>query len=123
MITITEGSDELIQLDLKDNNDTPIDINDLDNIIINVTDTCGDQQYGLTGATGSVKNVNIVSATAGQVNFVVDREFTKRFPGKSFDLIIEVIFDQTDINTYFIDNKKHNIIEYENYIKIERLNK
>ena len=122
MIIITEGSDELIQLDIKDNALTAINIDDLENIKLTVTDNNVKEEFILTGATGSQKDINIISATQGQVNFVIDRNFTTRNPGISFDLIIELIFDQDGVNTYYLDNKKHSIYEYEKYIKIERVN-
>jgi hypothetical protein len=121
-LTITEGSDELVQIDVKDNADAIINIEDLSNIIIYLSSEQIVQKYKLNGAVDGEKIINTVDAAEGQVNFVIDREFTKEYTGRTFDFVIEFVFNQAGLNNYFLEDKKHNIVEYEGYIKIEKLN-
>ena len=124
MIEIKEGSDEIIEFTLKDDSDSPIIIDDLEDLNIFISDEESlKATYRVSGATGNDRNINIINSLEGQINIVIDRDFTEKYCGKHFDLIIELTLDKTSTPGIFIDDKQTIIQEFEKYIKIDRVNK
>lgn len=119
MINIIEGSDEKIELTFTDSDDNAINIDNLDNAEIEICDGEVFKLYKLSGATANEGTINVIDANQGEVNFIIDRDFTKRYAGKKFDLIITLML--IDNSGEFKDNIRYSKTEFERFIKIERV--
>jgi len=114
---ILPGDDAELQITLTDELGTAIPLGDLAGLEVEFCSDFGNRLHKLNPGADD-KSIALDNAVNGVFSLVLDRDFTAKFAGRTFDCDITVIFDETG-NAAFPDGERHLSIFWKDYIKIK----